>query len=208
MDTKNKLDPGRRSLFKALAGAGAAAAAAVALPQRWTQPVVDSVLLPAHAQATSTIFGGTGLTVVDAGTPGDTRYAQGPAQHLLESLVPSAHAGEIMPPVEPTATVCAMQSGNLMDVTLQRSQNNARRQGMLNVDGTPGTLNTIANSPSCEGTPRDLHARIVGLNGSGFYLRFAPDDVDVTIHYIETYVPLTGTCPGFADLTGSCTGGG
>lgn len=40
--------PGRRRLIMAIAAAGAA----VSLPARWTRPIVDAVLLPAHAQAT------------------------------------------------------------------------------------------------------------------------------------------------------------
>jgi hypothetical protein len=208
MERSNEPDLGRRRLFKALAGVGVVAVGAAALPRRWTRPVIDSVLLPAHAQATGTVFGGAGLTVVGggmAGMAGDAHYKQGPIHRLLDAVVPSAHA-VAMSPSEPTATVCAMQAGNLIDVTLQRSQNNARRQGMLNIDGTPGTLSVIAQSSSCTETPNDLNARISGYTSSGLYLRFAPTGVDVTMDYIETYVPLTGTCPGFADLTGSCSG--
>ena len=47
----------RRNLLKAIAGLGGAVAVGKALPQRWTQPVVDAVLLPAHAQ---TSFAGNG----------------------------------------------------------------------------------------------------------------------------------------------------
>lgn len=40
----------RRKLVRAL-GIGGAAMAAKALPEKWTKPAVDSVLIPAHAQA-------------------------------------------------------------------------------------------------------------------------------------------------------------
>jgi hypothetical protein len=91
-----------------------------------------------------------------------------------------------------------------MDVTLQRSQNNARRKGQLCTNGTSGTLYVIAASSNCEGSPGNLSARIVDYSGAGFTLRFAPSDVDVTVSWIECFVPA-GPCPGFAPLDGSCT---
>lgn len=51
-DHSTPLDrPRRRRLLQAITAAGATSAA---LPDRWSRPVVDSVLLPAHAQATPT----------------------------------------------------------------------------------------------------------------------------------------------------------
>lgn len=43
----------RRRLLKALMAGGGAGAIGGALPDRWTTPMVDAVLLPAHAQATA-----------------------------------------------------------------------------------------------------------------------------------------------------------
>jgi len=40
----------RRKLLKSLAAGGGVATTLVALPERWTRPVVDAVLIPAHAQ--------------------------------------------------------------------------------------------------------------------------------------------------------------
>lgn len=42
-------DERRRVLKKILAGGGIAAGAAM-LPERWTRPVVDAIVAPAHAQ--------------------------------------------------------------------------------------------------------------------------------------------------------------
>jgi hypothetical protein len=39
----------RRTIFTSLLGGGALAA--LVLPERWTKPVVRSVIVPAHAQA-------------------------------------------------------------------------------------------------------------------------------------------------------------
>jgi hypothetical protein len=44
---------GRRRLLKALVATGGAAAGATALPSRWTRPFIDSLSIPAHAQASS-----------------------------------------------------------------------------------------------------------------------------------------------------------
>ena len=47
----------RRELLKALGAAGGALAAAAFLPGKWTKPVVDAGVMPAHAQASNlTIF--------------------------------------------------------------------------------------------------------------------------------------------------------
>jgi hypothetical protein len=44
--------PARRKLLKSIAIGGGAAALGKTLPEQWSKPVVDSVLVPAHAQAT------------------------------------------------------------------------------------------------------------------------------------------------------------
>lgn len=41
---------GRRSVLKRIAAGGATAGAAAAMPSAWTRPVVESIVLPAHAQ--------------------------------------------------------------------------------------------------------------------------------------------------------------
>ncbi len=43
----------RRKLLKSLVAGGGAAVTANSLPDKWAKPVVDSVLLPAHAQTTT-----------------------------------------------------------------------------------------------------------------------------------------------------------
>lgn len=198
-------DTSRRRLLKAVLGTGAAATAAQFLPASWTRPAVEAVMVPAHAQATAAAFGGAGLSVFSGGgaalDPQFTPQATRLAARLLDSVVPPAHGQ----PAGPTATVCAIPlGGGVIDVTLQRSQNNARRQGQLGVDGTPGVLNVIAASANCQEPPNNLSARIAGYSAGGFTLRFAPDDVDVTAHWIECFVPA-GFCPGFTALDGSCT---
>jgi len=45
-----KSSESRRNLLKSIAAGGGAIVAGKTLPEKWTAPVVDSVLLPAHAQ--------------------------------------------------------------------------------------------------------------------------------------------------------------
>jgi len=184
----------RRKLFKALIGTGAAVVAGRTLPEQWTRPVVEAVIVPAHAQATGVMFGGTGLSAAPLGLLADprTRFAR-LMDTALDIVAPKALA------VAPTSTVCAVQSGNMIDVTLQRSQNNARRQGLLNIDGSKGTLSPIAWSASCPGTPGSILAFVSGFTaGVGFTLNVTSGSG------FSVYVPLVGTCPGFATLDGSC----
>lgn len=55
--SENKLNSRR----KVLLGLGGGVAGATQLPKTWSKPVIDTILLPAHAQTTATTgFGGTG----------------------------------------------------------------------------------------------------------------------------------------------------
>lgn len=51
-DQSTEKAPSRRKLIKAIAGAAGGAATASAVPSSWTKPIVNAVMLPAHAQTT------------------------------------------------------------------------------------------------------------------------------------------------------------
>lgn len=77
--TKQTNQTSRRRLLGALT----LGAASAKLPELWTRPVVDSVLLPAHAVTTNEMRvsgGGGGVATISSVLP------------LLDSLVPTAHA--------------------------------------------------------------------------------------------------------------------
>lgn len=42
-------DRGRRDVIKAVVAGGGVAASAFALPSRWTKPIVETIVVPAHA---------------------------------------------------------------------------------------------------------------------------------------------------------------
>lgn len=88
----------RRKLLRKLAAGGVAGAA---LPAAWSKPVIDSVILPAHAQTT-----GSGEIVGGGGGGGGTGPGPAPSgslgRDLMDFLVNPAEAGEGSVPEEPT----------------------------------------------------------------------------------------------------------
>jgi hypothetical protein len=100
-----KLEKRRKALKNILAGSGTVVSAA-AMQDKWARPVIETVILPAHAQ-TSFVGGFAAGGIV-----------QGVEENkLLDVLVPSAHA---MPPLK---DVCVNVNGNTasVQVTVQGS---------------------------------------------------------------------------------------
>jgi len=95
----------RRRLLKALAGGSGAVVVSGSLPQRWGRPHVQSVVLPAHADATP---GGVylDLGVVLANGLGEVEPSRSPIRQLVDGLVPSAVAGGLE-----QAAVCVTDLG-------------------------------------------------------------------------------------------------
>jgi len=89
MKNENKTLENRRKLLKTVAAGGGAIIAGKTLPEKWGRPVVDSVLLPAHAQTSTappaaTTFSGNTTASIKT----DSMFAR-----AMDSLVPRAHAG-------------------------------------------------------------------------------------------------------------------
>jgi len=89
MDNNNKPvegNGGRRNALRLLLGGGVVGTAA-ALPTRWTKPVVEAVILPAHAQLSGlhSYVGQGSLTASSTGSVDPSR--------LLDLVVPQAVAG-------------------------------------------------------------------------------------------------------------------
>ena len=51
--SESPLPQGRRKLLKSIALSGGAIAVAKTLPESWTKPVIESVMLPAHGVGTT-----------------------------------------------------------------------------------------------------------------------------------------------------------
>lgn len=137
----------RRAALKKLLGISGAAAVSQALPEQWIKPVVDAVVLPAHAQTSQQLdfFGPVppGMGAVDA--PGDG---------LLETLVPAAHASFV-------GSVCLSILGS--SYTARVADGGLVWTGAGTVGGGDATLN---GAPGCTAKSRQI-------NVSSFNLDFA-----------------------------------
>lgn len=76
--------------MKALVGSGSVLATGKMLPEQWTRPVVDSVILPVHAQATG--VSGLFRTDLAGGGPGPAVPDSMPGASILDFFVPPAQA--------------------------------------------------------------------------------------------------------------------
>jgi hypothetical protein len=86
-ESEKTANPNRRRLLTALAAGGVVGANT--LPERWIKPVVDSVMLPAHAQATGIApSAGAVSSIFASRESGDDSLLV----RALEFVIPSAHA--------------------------------------------------------------------------------------------------------------------
>lgn len=113
----------RRTALRRLLTGGALAGAAAALPATWTRPVVQSVLLPAHAQLSGEPDGdffATFLieeTSIDSEVFGTRSLETASRPGWLESLIPSAHAGIVISDDCVICNICARLRDGQVTVT-------------------------------------------------------------------------------------------
>ena len=91
MTNKTNESSGRRKLLKTAAASSGMAVVATALPTNWTKPVVDSILLPAHAQ-TSAVIGGVYTAAAVGITLSPKKMKTGVQYALLDTLISPANA--------------------------------------------------------------------------------------------------------------------
>lgn len=84
-----KVETGRRRVLAGVLAGGAVAGTAAAVPSVWTRPVVQSVLLPAHAQTSADDSDGQSDRPPEDGNFSGRVMVNG---GLLRWLVPAAHA--------------------------------------------------------------------------------------------------------------------
>jgi hypothetical protein len=87
--TDKKSSESRRKLLKSIAAGSGAIVAGKSLPESWSRPVVDSVMLPAHAMTSLITHAGRTL---GAQLDTDSMFAE-----ALDTLVPEAKASTIPP---------------------------------------------------------------------------------------------------------------
>ena len=93
-ENKKAEQQARRKLLKGIAAGSGAFVAGKSLPESWSRPVVDSVILPVHAQTSASNFSSTIALVFDDSAPG--------SNNMLAGLVNDAIAGE----TANTSTLC------------------------------------------------------------------------------------------------------
>lgn len=154
--------PARRRLLAALVGVGGAYAAGKSLPERWTRPVVDTVLLPAHAQATGfrENYSGQVNPVASSGP--------GPAvlRGLLDFVVPPAHATAL--PIT-TATLCVKVDGIACKAKLLLS--NVNGCAIFSGNGTAGGSSFALNGSSS--VYSDVMLEVPAVNSAGLSYNLA-----------------------------------
>jgi hypothetical protein len=122
--------PGRRRLLKALAGAGGIVATGALLPERWTRPVVESIIVPAHAQATGVLaqsYAGSNVA-----PPGPAPASRGLGERILNTIIPAASANGNL------VSVCLQPGAGTVDIQIYDcflSPGGAFGSGLLNAGG-------------------------------------------------------------------------
>jgi len=137
-NSKQSLATERRKIIKRTIQGGAMAGAATLLPAKWTRPVVASVLLPAHAQASTTVYAADLSTLVLVVTRGDgetMRVDNGGA--LLAALVPDASAQAVP---SPTDYLCITVYGGMFDARF------AREYSVNNINEYAASGGTLGNA--------------------------------------------------------------
>ncbi len=162
----------RKALKKLLVGSGAAVAASQTLPTKWTKPVVDSVILPAHAQT----------TVVPTTTAAPVINFRGPVSAnaivtinnepeslfaILDSIVPKAHAGTSTQ----SGDMCIAVDGTSFTaaVRFDFTRPTATDPIFLTASGTVGGGPVIMDNPNaCEVSDTFLSVNSVSPGGADF----------------------------------------
>jgi hypothetical protein len=141
-----KSSESRRKLLKSIMAGSGAIVAGKSLPESWSRPVVDSVMLPAHALTSGiTIYSDTGLVGVFVSF-NEPLKQDGLFADIAESLIPVANAGE--GPGNDGFYACAMVNGETASVAVAglggegASPNETQmiRRGTLNLNGSEGTI--------------------------------------------------------------------
>ncbi len=171
-----KSNDSRRKLLKSIAVGSGAVVAGKSLPESWTKPVIDTVMLPAHAE-----------------TSGCAIYAV--------SHIEFKNEGE-----DSLLTVCATVCGDSAEVTQATDWDNVgynQRSGTIPIGGASGQMPQTAVAPGCEGDgPPSRSATLTDLTADSVVFTMergqsAPGPLVVTLLRVDS-------CPGFSPLTWDC----
>jgi hypothetical protein len=133
---------------------------AAGVPTAWVKPVVDTVLLPAHAETSGeplkTEYFGLNLPLVAAAKSQNSNWVD----HVADIVVPEAYAITIFP------AGCAVVQGGLVEVTYHNQKNTRRWSGVLSENGEDGTLTQVLTTCSADGSCGTTQtAKILSVDG-------------------------------------------
>jgi hypothetical protein len=125
-----KSNESRRKLLKSIAAGSGAIVAGKSLPESWSKPVLDSVMLPAHAQTSNLTYSSNNVNVTTASN--DRQHGEEAFFAMLaNSLLPIASAGLNIGEV----SGCAKVVGSMLDFEIVNiSQSSFRIKAMLPLD--------------------------------------------------------------------------
>jgi hypothetical protein len=133
--TDKKSSDSRRKLLKSIAAGSGAIVAGKSLPESWSKPVVDSVMLPAHALTSPRQFTSRGQTIMSAAPSSDSIFSS-----VTNTLLPEAQADCTY-----TAEACITDNGDgtvKVDATIEDcSCNAAQFSANATVAGDPVVMN-------------------------------------------------------------------
>ena len=126
----------RRKLLKSIAAGSGAIVAGKSLPETWSRPVVDSVMLPAHAQTSPTSPTETRI-YSDTGGIGENTYGEDNTllAEAFDMLVPTANAGKGGPSDFYICISILLSSvGGIASVVWKSPNGNSYRRGDITLD--------------------------------------------------------------------------
>lgn len=169
--TDKKYRGSRRKLLKSIAAGSGAIVAGKSLPESWSRPIVDSVMLPAHARTSdpTIYYSGTVQRGASIESDGNSLLAM-----LGNSLLPNVEASDHDGGYGKGNGwyICAIVSGGIADLTMGGlhyiSSGDCAgifRRGNIPLDGTIGTITGKAEDASnCGDWGGDALTATVGIN--------------------------------------------
>ncbi len=194
---------GRRRILKTAVLGGAAAAA---IPEKWSKPIVNSVMLPAHAETTddtdsSPIFpDGFKYSLEDASDtlipdPASLETAMNDSS-LAEILIPSAHAAPDFSST--TSYYLAHISGDQYQFSSSRTYNSTGNNYWAGGTLTDGQTAALPTKKNCGGERLYMkHVELVSVDADvaviNVRLVFAPLEIDEIVYTRELPVDFSAS---------------
>lgn len=178
--SENNINKGnaRRKLLKGIAAGSGAVLAGRNLPDSWSRPVVDAVMLPAHAQTSMSSFSGSNSNEQGSIAP-DSKFAR-----ALDAMVNEANADVIE--VIFTAETCIQQSGDgtvRVDSILGDTNGNITPMKLNAQNVTVGGSAVVMSGSICIPEMNSMLDRLGLIKNA--HAGLVPEDVQVRIDSIE-----------------------